>query len=143
MNMSDGTMRALGILVAVAQLAGKKDRVRFVGIEEPETALHPAAAGALVGALREASLRTQIAVTTHSPELLDDLDLEQDTIVVVQSREGKTELAGIDAASREAVKEHLFTPGELLRLDQLRADDAEVQRQQQVEMFPETFEASE
>jgi predicted ATPase len=106
MNMSDGTLRALGILVAVAQLAGKKDRVRFVGIEEPETALHPAAAGALVGALREASRRTQIAVTTHSPELLDDLVLEQDTIIVVQSREGKTELAGIDAASREAVKPH-------------------------------------
>lgn len=141
MNMSDGTLRALGILVAVAQLAGKNDRVRFVGIEEPETALHPAAAGALVGALREASSRTQIAVTTHSPEILDDL--ERDTIIVVQSREGKTELAGIDAASREAVKEHLYTPGELLRLDQLRADDADVERQQQVQMFPETIDASE
>lgn len=136
MNMSDGTLRALGILVAVAQLAGKRDRVRFVGIEEPETALHPAAAGALVGALREASHGTQITVTTHSPELLDDLDLEQDTIVVVQSREGKTELAGIDAASREAVQQHLFSPGELLRMDQLRADDAEVERQRQVELFP-------
>lgn len=143
MNMSDGTLRALGILVAVAQLAGKKDRIRFVGIEEPETALHPAAAGALVAALREASRRTQIAVTTHSPELLDDLDLDQDTIIVVQSRGGKTELAGIDAASRESVKEHLYSPGELLRLDQLQADDADVERQRQVDMFPETAEASE
>lgn len=133
MNMSDGTLRALGILVAVAQLAGKKDRVRFVGIEEPETALHPAAAGALVGALREASHRTQIAVTTHSPELLDDLDIERDTIIVVQSSDGKTELAGVDAASRESVKNHLYTPGELLRLDQLRVDDADVARQKQVE----------
>jgi predicted ATPase len=143
MNMSDGTLRALGILVAVAQLAGKKDRVRFVGIEEPETALHPAAAGALVGALREASRRTQVTVTTHSPELLDDLDIDQDTIIVVQSHEGKTELAGIDAASRESVKRHLYTPGELLRLDQLRADDADVERQRQVELFPGLAEASE
>jgi predicted ATPase len=141
MNMSDGTLRALGILVAVAQLAAKKDRVRFVGIEEPETALHPAAAGALVGALREASLRTQIAITTHSPELLDDLVLDRDTIVVVQSRGGKTEVAGIDAASRDAVKNHLYTPGELLRMDQLRADEADVERQQQVELFPAPAEA--
>jgi predicted ATPase len=134
MNMSDGTLRALGILVAVAQLGGKRDRIRFVGIEEPETALHPAAAGALVGALREASRSTQIVVTTHSPELLDDLELERDTIVVVQSRDGKTELAGIDAASRQAVQQHLYSPGELLRMDQLRADDAEVERQAQ--LFP-------
>lgn len=141
MNMSDGTLRALGILVAVAQLAAKKDRVRFVGIEEPETALHPAAAGALVGALREASQRTQIAITTHSPELLDDLELDQDTIVVVQSRGGKTEVAGIDAASREAVKNHLYTPGELLRMDQLRADEADVERQRQVDLFPGSTEA--
>lgn len=143
MNMSDGTLRALGILVAVAQLAGKNDRVRFVGIEEPETALHPAAAGAVVGALREASHHTQIAVTTHSPELLDDLDLENDTIIVVQARNGETELAGIDGASRESVRNHLYTPGELLRLDQLRADDADVQRQKQVDLFPGVAEASE
>lgn len=135
MSMSDGTLRALGILVAVAQLAAKRERVRFVGIEEPETALHPAAAGALVGALREASSSTQIVVTTHSPDLLDDLDLERDTIVVVQSRDGRSELASIDAASREAVKTHLYTPGELLRMDQLTADAADVERQRRVEVL--------
>ncbi|MEM9457869.1 MAG: AAA family ATPase [Myxococcota bacterium] len=137
MNMSDGTLRSLGVLAAVAQLASHKTHVRFVGIEEPETALHPAAAGALVSALREASSRTQIAVTTHSPELLDVLDLSQDTLIVVQSRGGTTELAGIDSASREAVKQHLYTPGELLRMDQLHADPRDVERQRQIEMFPE------
>ena len=96
-----------------------------------------------MGALREASRRTQIAVTTHSPELLDDLDIERDTIIVVQSRDGETELAGVDGASRESVKNHLYTPGELLRLDQLRADDADVQRQKQVDLFPGVAEASE
>lgn len=136
MNMSDGTLRALGILVAVAQLARETDRVRFVGIEEPETALHPAAAGALVDALREASHGTQIALTTHSPELLDALDLEHDTLIVVQSREGETELAGIAATNRKTVQEHLFTAGDLLRMDRLRADPVDLERQSQVELFP-------
>jgi len=139
MNMSDGTLRALGILVAVAQLA-ERDRMRFVGIEEPETALHPAAAGALMSALREASQRTQIAVTTHSPDLLDDLELDRDTIIVVQCRGGATELAGVDAASREAVKTHLYSPGELLRLDQLQLDDTDAERQRRAEVFPEPVE---
>lgn len=137
MNMSDGTLRSLGILAAVAQLARQGMRVRFVGIEEPETALHPAAAGAMVSALREASSRTQIVVTTHSPELLDVLDLSHDDVIVVQSRGGTTELAGIDNASREAVKQHLYSPGELLRMDQLQADPQDVERQQQVEIFSE------
>ncbi|MCY1010757.1 AAA family ATPase [Nannocystis pusilla] len=73
LNMSDGTLRALGILVAAVQLFGRKRPVRLVGIEEAETALHPAAAGALVDALREASAHTQVVLTSHSPEILDRL----------------------------------------------------------------------
>jgi len=41
-SVSDGTLRALGILAAVMQLAGRETPVRFVGVEEPEAALHPA-----------------------------------------------------------------------------------------------------
>ena len=52
-NMSDGTLRALGILVALFQgNYDPKKRVLLVGIEEPESALHPAAAGVLLDALR-------------------------------------------------------------------------------------------
>lgn len=121
-SMSDGTLRALGTLVAVTQLAGRRHPVSLVGIEEPETALHPAAAGALMDALREASSHTQILLTTHSPDLLDQVDLETDTLLAVASREGRTEIAPIDGASREAIRSHLFSPGELLRLDQLEPD---------------------
>lgn len=47
-HMSDGTLRALGILVAIFQSAnGGGVRVPLVAIEEPEVALHPAAAGVL------------------------------------------------------------------------------------------------
>jgi len=131
-DMSDGTLRALGILVAVNQLAERTKSVSLVGIEEPETALHPAAAGALMGALREAATRTQIVVTTHSPELLDRLNLEDDGLLAVVSQEGKTMIASVDSASKQAIGKHLYTPGELFRLDQLEPDRVELGKQRQI-----------
>lgn len=131
MNMSDGTLRALGILMAVVQLAGLT-HVKLVGIEEPETALHPAATAALMDALREASARTQVILTTHSPELLDIVDLEGDILLVVESREGTTTIARVDDASMTSIRDHLVTPGELLRIDQLEPDADDLRRQGQL-----------
>ena len=84
-NMSDGTLRALGILVALFQ--GNHDaqkRVTLVGIEEPETALHPGAVAVLLDALRDAADRTQVIITTHSPDLLDDKHLDVESILAVK-----------------------------------------------------------
>ena len=81
-NMSDGTMRALGVLIALFQ--GNPDYLpKLVGIEEPETALHPAASAALREALQKASERTQVIVTSHSPDLLDDPMLNADSLLAV------------------------------------------------------------
>jgi predicted ATPase len=139
-SMSDGTLRALGTLVAVMQLVERKEPVRLVGIEEPETALHPAAAGALMDALREASVRTQIVITTHSPDLLDQVDPDQDRLLAVQVTKGTTAIGLVDPASREAIREHLYSPGELLRMDQLQIDPADLERQQQMHLFPSADE---
>src|SRR5262249_38701425 len=49
-SMSDGTLRALASLAAVFQ-SSRWFQPSVVGIEEPETALHPAAMRALVDAL--------------------------------------------------------------------------------------------
>jgi predicted ATPase len=134
-SMSDGTLRALGALVAVAQLAEGTVPVRLVGIEEPETALHPAASGALMDALREAADHTQVVVTTHSPDLLDQIDSDADCLLVVQTRDGDTEIGLIDPASRKAIKDHLYSPGELLRMDQLAPDQNDLRRQRQMRLF--------
>lgn len=136
-SMSDGTLRAFGTLVAVAQLAKPGRPVSFVGIEEPETALHPAASRALVDALGEASQHTQVAATTHSPDLLDNLDINLDVILVVINEEGVTRLAPLDKASQRAVNEHLYTFGELQRIDQLSPDAADLERQNQLQLFGE------
>lgn len=129
-SMSDGTLRALGILVAVSQFTQPASRIRLAGIEEPETALHPAAAGALIDALREAANSTQIIVTTHSADLLDHIGLDDaDQILSVVAREGRTLISRIDAASREALNKHLYSAGELLRLDQIEPDRFDLERQ--------------
>jgi predicted ATPase len=131
-SMSDGTLRALGTLVAVAQSGDGPNPVRLVGIEEPETALHPAASGVLLDALDEATDRMQVVVTTHSADLLDRFDrLDEGTarLLVAEYRDGATVIGTINRASREAIREHLFSAGELLRMDQFEPDYDDLQRQ--------------
>jgi predicted ATPase len=122
-NMSDGTIRALGILVALFQAGnGTGAHVPLVGIEEPEIALHPAAAGLLLEGLREASRSTQVIVTSHSPDLLDDEDLDIGSLLAVYAEAGSTHIAKLDQAGRAAALKRLYTPGELLRMNQMRPD---------------------
>ena len=68
--MSDGTLRALGVLVALFQNANTDTGTRhLVGIEEPESALHPAAAGVLRDSLEDATAYAQILVTAPTSSM--------------------------------------------------------------------------
>jgi predicted ATPase len=128
-NMSDGTLRALGILVALFQASnGSRQPVPLVGIEEPEVALHPAAAGALVDSLLEASRSTQVIITSHSPELLDNKQISSDSILAVVADKNVTQIAPVDEAGRSALRDHLYTAGELLRLNQLVPDPEAIKK---------------
>jgi predicted ATPase len=133
-NMSDGTLRALAILVALFQSGGDQ-RVPFVGLEEPETALHPAAAGALRDGIREAARTVQVLVTSHSADFLDDPDFPDDAIRAVEATGGRTVIAPIDEASRSALRDRLYTAGELLRAGQLAPDRAAVPAATQLRLF--------
>lgn len=140
-NMSDGTLRTLGVLTALFQ--GNPDHApTLIGIEEPETALHPAASRALRDALGQAARRTQIIVTSHSPDLLDDPALDPMTIRTVVADGGETRIATLDPGSREAIRQQLFSAGELLRLNQLEPDPDSLKAQQhQVSLFGDSSEA--
>lgn len=133
-NMSDGTLRALGVLVALLQ-ARVEERVRVVGIEEPEAALHPAAAGILRDALRDGSRHAQVIVTSHSPELLDAPDVSAEEIVSVFAEEGRTFIARVDEATRDTLKDRLYTAGELLKTNQLTPDREAVPEPRQLQLF--------
>lgn len=136
-NMSDGTLRALGVLSALSQTSEDAAKaVRLVGIEEPEVALHPGAAGVLRDALRSASHNTQVLVTSHSPDLLDDKDISDSHILAVKMAAGETLIGPVDEAGRSAIHDNLFTVGELLRLNQLTpGEQAAVSSPRQLELF--------
>lgn len=136
-NMSDGTLRVLGILVALFQGAAlPSKRVSLIGIEEPEAALHPGASGALVEAILEATHRTQVLVTSHSPDLLDNPEIRSDNILAVVADRGETIIGEIDEASRQALREGLYTAGELLRIQQIEPDRRKAQQSsQQLDLF--------
>lgn len=127
-NMSDGTLRALGVLTALLQ-SNVDYSPTLIGIEEPETALHPAASSALREALVRASKNTQVLVTSHSPDLLDDRNIDADAVLAVVSEAGETKVAPLDDASRQVMREHLFSAGELLRMNQLAPDRASIAQQ--------------
>ena len=142
-SMSDGTLRALGVLISLFQVGnGAAPTVPLVAIEEPELALHPAAAGFLLDSLRDASQTTQVLVTSHSPDLLDDDTLPTESILAVLAEGGATRIAVIDVAGRSALQDHLYTAGELLRLGQLQPDEETLKRapyhQPKFDLFDET-----
>ena len=121
-NVSDGTLRALGVLAALFQRPRASRSARLVGIEEPETALHPAAAGVLADILLEASRRVQVIVTSHSADLLDRKTIPLESILAVVSEDGETKVSRLDETGRATLRDGLFTVGELLRMNQLAPD---------------------
>jgi predicted ATPase len=139
--MSDGTLRAFGILLAVFQAASVRSGrppPLLIGLEEPEMALHPAAASILLSALREGARHCQILVTSHSADLLDNSDIPIEALLAVDNQHGLTRIGPIDTAGREVLRDKLFTPGELLRQNQLAPDQnsiSDVKNEQQLGLF--------
>ena len=54
---------------------------------------------------------------------MDDPSLTERNIVAVTSRDNTTELGPLDHAGRYALREELYTAGELLRANQLVPDE--------------------
>jgi predicted ATPase len=64
---SDGTLR----LLAYYTLLNQSELPSLIAIEEPERNLHPAALAEVANLLEELAMKTQVIVTTHSPQFLD------------------------------------------------------------------------
>jgi predicted ATPase len=128
-STSNGTLHALGVLVALFQFGLTPSPThRLIGLEEPESALHPAAAGILFEAIQGASERLQVIITSHSPELLEDKSLPVESILAVVSEGGETQIAPIDETSRDMLRDRLVTAGELLRIGHLTPDPRTLER---------------
>lgn len=122
--LSEGTLRAAGVLAALFQPPAFAGRIPLIGIEEPETALHPAGVGALYEALDDATARTQIIVTSQSSDLLDNEYARLEHVRAVANVDGVTQIGEVDAAGQAIVEKGLMSISELHRSGQMRPDKA-------------------
>jgi predicted ATPase len=113
-QMSDGTLRLLGILLALYQ----PEQPSVLSVEEPETALHFAATQAMLETFEQRAAQTQIVLTTHSADVIDAIAL--DDVRLVRSEDGVSVIAPVAPESAELVRNELFTAGELMRAENLR-----------------------
>lgn len=120
---SDGFRRFYAHLLALYQRPPKQTLV----FEHPEDGIHPGALSLLAEEFitAPADNRGQVILTTHSPGLLDQFDVEQ--IRVVELDGFHTRISPVSDEQRESIREHLLTPGELLTVDPARGNavDAE------------------
>ncbi|TXR55207.1 AAA family ATPase [Quadrisphaera setariae] len=81
-DMSDGTLRLIGLLWSLVDVGRKRGPVL---LEEPELSLHPAVVRTLPSVLARAQQRNgvQVILTTHSPELLGDESLGADEVLLL------------------------------------------------------------
>ncbi len=114
-NMSDGTLRVLGLLTAVFQCPAPS----LLVIEEPEATIHPGALGSILDVLRHAGRFMQIVVTTHSPDVLDAEWIKDRHLRIASWEAGATRISLVSSAARAALGEHLMGAGELLRSNAL------------------------
>jgi predicted ATPase len=113
--LSTGTLRLIGILA----LLRHPQPPPFIVFEELENSLDPRSLSLIIEEIRNALLagKTQVVATTHSPYLLDLLDLSE--IVVVERSDGgqPTFIRPDQASLREWSKK--FSPGQLYTMNAL------------------------
>lgn len=91
-RLSDGTLRVLALLAILYQ----RTVPPLIGIEEPELGIHPDVLPILADLLKEASERTQLVVTTHSPILVDALNDTPESVLVCERDDEGTQLQRLD-----------------------------------------------
>jgi predicted ATPase len=96
-DLSDGTLRFLFLLTVLSS----PDPAPLIAIDEPETGLHPSMLPIVAECAVDAARRTQVILTTHSPQFLDAFGKIVPTTTVVKWNEGETELRTIDGGELE------------------------------------------
>jgi len=91
-SLSDGTLR----FIALATLLLQPEILRpsVILVDEPELGLHPYAITMLAALVRQASVKTQIILSTQSPLLLDQFEPED--VLVAHQQNGGTSFSRLD-----------------------------------------------
>jgi len=75
-SISDGTLRYLCLL----SILYNPERGSFICIDEPEVGLHPDMILAIANAIKDASEKSTLVISTHSENLLNYFDIENVTV---------------------------------------------------------------
>jgi predicted ATPase len=113
-ELSDGALRFLFLLTILAS----PSPAPIVAIDEPETGLHPSMLPLVAEYAVDASTRSQVIFTTHSPQFLDAFAGTTPTTTVAKWQDGETTLKTLKGEELEYwLKEYslgaLFKSGEL------------------------------
>lgn len=118
-QLSDGTIRFICLATALLQ----PNPPSMIVIDEPELGLHPFALELLAALIKEASMKTQIIISTQSPALLSAFEPED--VIVVDRVDGASRFQRLES---EPLKDWLedFTLGELLQKNVIEAGPEEL-----------------
>ncbi|MEK6407702.1 MAG: AAA family ATPase [Acidobacteriota bacterium] len=113
-RLSDGTLRYLCFLTILCH----PEPPPLICIEEPEIGLHPDVIPKLAQLLMDASVRTQLVVTTHSDTLVSALSDSPQSIIVCERDYEGTHLRRLEP---KRMKEWLesYSMGELWRMGEI------------------------
>lgn len=113
-SLSDGTLRF--IVLTTLFLQPESQRPSTILVDEPELGLHPYAIGMLASLIRQASVKTQVIVSTQSSLLLDHFRPED--VLVADRIEGGTTITRTDPARLAAWLED-YSLGQLWEKNEL------------------------
>lgn len=94
-SLSDGTLRFIAL--ATLFLQPESYRPSVILVDEPELGLHPYAITLLASLVKQASIKTQVILSTQSPLLLDHFQPED--VLVADLVDGATQFRRLDSAS--------------------------------------------
>ena len=113
-SLSDGTLRFIAL--ATLFLQPESLRPSVILVDEPELGLHPYAITLLASLMKQASVQTQVIVSTQSSLLLDHFEPED--VLVADRINGGTQLTRLDSAKLETWLED-YSLGQLLEKNEL------------------------
>ncbi len=119
-EMSDGTVRML----CWAIILNSPNLPSLIVIDEPEVGLHVQWLSYLAEWIKNAATKTQIIITTHSPDLLDKFTDCLENVHVFEASNPEKTLFHVKTLSRERLQTHLDEGWELG--DLYRVGDPEV-----------------
>ncbi len=113
-DLSDGTLRFLFLLTVLSH----PEPAPLITIDEPEVGLHPSMLPIIAEYAADASQRTQLILTSHSPEFLDAFTALSPHVTLCHWEDGETHLYELESQMLGRWLEqyrlgHMFTRGDL------------------------------